>query len=187
MSYAIPTNECTLTALTNYKLAAVEAGVDRSLAVGLARKREELVVREANPFPDFSAPGAVGWTNNYYVTAPAVGALAWALVFDTAAAPTLLRTQIAVFYKITDASTNPVCTGVRFRVGPTGATTKASFFIQQFIDIKLEPEVWLSEPVVYDPEDVLFIEFYGRAATPVGGEEIGFGCFIIERVGATVS
>ena len=190
MSYVIPTNELTLTDIKAYKDKAIEAGIQRALGLRLARQREELVVREANPMPDFSQPGAVGYTNNYYVTAGAVGLNAWVSVFDTALPPTLARTQVAVFYKIADQAVFgavPVITAVRFGVGPTGATTQASFFTQTFTDIKLESEVWLSEPVIYDPDDVVFIQFYGRANTNAAGEELSFGCFIIERVGATVS
>ena len=192
MSYVIPTNELTLTDIKNFKGAAVEAGIARALALGLAQNEKELVVREAHPGTDFSLPGAVGWTNEYYITQGAAGALAWAGVFDTSVAavvnaPQLARTSVAVFYKMMDAAEDPVVTAVRFRVGVTGATTKASFFIQPFIDIKLEPEVWLSEPVVYDPEDWLYMEYYGRANTAAGGEELSFGCFIVERTGGTIS
>lgn len=188
MSYVIPTNELTLTDIKNFKIAAIEAGITRALALGLARSREELVVREANPDPDFSEPGAVGYAINYYVTLAAIPLTAgtWDLVFSTVTAPVLARTHVAVFYKIADADEDPQVTGVRFRVGPSGATTKASFFIQLPIDNKLEPEVWLSEPVVYDPEDTLFIEWCARINTP-DPEELSFGCFIIERTGATVS
>jgi hypothetical protein len=187
MSYAVPTNELSLTDRRNYINGAIEAGVARALALGIARTREELVIREAHPGTDFSDPAGSGWTNEYYITPGAAGALAWALAPDTAAPPQLARNKVAVFYKIMDAAEDPVVTAVRFRVGLTGATTKASFFIQQFIDIKLEPEVYLTEPVVYDPEQYLFIEFYGRAATALAGEELSFGCFIIEPVGGTIS
>jgi hypothetical protein len=187
MSYAIPTNELSLADRKSFVAGAIRAGIDRALALGIARVEQELVWREAHPGTDFTDPAGSGWTNEYYVTPGGAGALAWALAPDTAAAPQLGRTKVAVFYKIMDAAEDPVVTAVRFRVGATGATTKASFFIQEFIDIKLEPEVYLSQPVVYDPEDWLYIEFYGRAATAVGGEELGFGCFIVERVGGTVS
>ncbi len=187
MSYAIPTNELSLADRKAFINGAVQAGIARALALGIARQRAELVVREAHPGTDFSAPGAVGWTNEYYITQGAAANLVWALACNTGAVCQLARTSVAAFYKIADADNNPVTTAVRFRVGLTGATTKASFFIQQFIDIKLEPEVYLSEPVIYDPEDWLFIEHYGRAATPAAGEELSFGCFIIERAGGTIS
>ncbi len=187
MSYAIPTNELTLSDMRAFRDAAIEAGIARAIKLGLASARGQLVAREAHPGTDFTNPAGAGWTNEYYVTPAAAGALVWALAPDTAAVPQLGNNQIAVFYKIADASPNPVVTGVRFRKGLTGATTLGSFFIQAFIDIKLEPEVWLSEPIVYNPTDWLFIEFYGRVATPAGGEELSFGCFIIEPVGGTIS
>jgi hypothetical protein len=187
MSYAIPTNELSLADRKSFIAAAKRAGVNRALSLGIARVEQELVVREAHPGTDFTDPAGSGWTNEYYITPGGAGALAWALAPDTGNAPQLARTKVAVFYKIMDAAEDPVVTAVRFRVGATGATTFASFFIQEFIDIKLEPEVYLSEPVVYNPESWLFIQFYGRAATAQGGEELGFGCFIVEPVGGTVS
>ena len=194
MSYAIPTNELTLTDIREFKQRAIDAGIARALALGLARDARELVVREANPDPDFSLPAGTGYATNYYNTQVLVTTSIWFPVFDSsvvapfaANVPTLSRTQVAVFYKIANGTANPACTAVRFRVGPTGNTTKASFFIQLALDVKLESEVYLSEPVVYDPEDVLFIEYYGRVVGGPNGEELSFGCFIVERTGATVS
>jgi len=188
MSYAIPTNELTLTDIKTFKNGAIEAGIARALALGLARTRDELVVREAFPNTDFGA-GAVGWTTEEYLSG-AIAVAGWGSPFDAGAlpanAPTLARTKVAVFYKFADTEANPVVTGVRFRVGATGATTKASFFVQMPINTKLEPDVYFSEPVVYDPEDVLYIECYYTAAVAVA-EHIPFGCFIVERVGATIS
>jgi len=189
MSYVIPTNELTLTDIKSFRGGAIEAGIIRALALGIARNREELVVREATPHTDLW-DGVSGYAAEYYTTRALFPAVAgtWALVYDTAllTAPALGRTKVAVFYKIADSMADPQVTGVRFRVGATGATTKASFLIQLPIDNKLEPEVYLSEPVVYDPEDIMFIEWVARAATPAT-EELSFGCFIIERTGGTVS
>jgi len=190
MSYAIPTNELTLSDIKQFKVNAQDAGIARAIALGIARDRSELVIREANPDPDFAMPILSGYTDNHYVTGAAIAANAWYPVFDLVVAPpalvpVLARTQVAVFYKIADAAVAPTCTAVRFRVGVTGNSTKASFHTQLAFDNKLEPEVWLSEPVVYDPEDVLYIEFYPRAIC--NNEELSFGCFILERVGATVS
>jgi len=190
MSYVVPVNELSLADRKAYLEGAKEAGILRALALGIARVREELLVREALPHVDLW-DGVSGYSiTDYYITRNAFPAVVgtWALVYNTAVltAPALARTRVAVFYKIADADQDPQVTGVRFRVGATGATTKASFFIQLPIDIKLEPEVFLSEPVVYDPEDIMFIEWVARVATPAP-EELSFGCFIIERTGGTVS
>lgn len=181
MSYAIPTNELTLTDIKAFKGMAIEAGIARALALGVARSREELVVREAHPGVDFIA--AYGATIENYITGVLVAG--WQLCGATGVAALLPVGEVAVFYKIYDWQAAPDVTAVRFRVGGTGATTKASFMIQGPIMVKLEPEVWLSEPVVYDPQDTLFIQCYAVAGGAT--EDLGFGCFIVERVGATIS
>lgn len=189
MSYAIPSNELTLGDIKDFKARCLAAGIVRAKGKGIATSDQELVWREMLPSFDLGilVAAGFGWALNYYVTPAAVGAGAWVNVFGLAVGgiPTLPVGRVAVFYKCYDAAANPVTTGTRFLLA--AATTKASFFIQEFIDNKLEPEVWFSEPVVYDPQDAVNIQFYGRAATPVGGEELGYGCFIIERVGAVVS
>ncbi len=184
MSYAIPVNELTLTDIKNYKQAAIDAGVARAVKLGIASSAAELVAREALPFTDLGT-AATGWTTEYYRTG-AVAAATWTLVGNSLAAATLPVGRIAVFYKIADADANPQITAVRFMVGATGATTKGVFNIQLPLDNKLETDMYLSEPVVYDQQDILFIQCYARAAIAVA-EELSFGCFIVERLGGTVS
>lgn len=180
MSYVIPTNEVSLADRKAFINSAIEAGIARGvekLGVG----RGELTVRHALPLTDF--PGA--WTTEYYVS-PAIAAVAWAWAGDGAAVGVLPVGRVAVFYKGADADANPAFTAVRFRLGPTGATTKASFFFQDIIDNKLETDFFFSEPVVYDPQDNVMIQAYSRVAVHAA-EELSFGCFIIEKVGAVVS
>lgn len=187
MSYIVPTNELTLTDIKAYKSAAIQAGIDRAMALGLARKDTELVVRHALPLTDFPN----GWVIEQYRN-PAIAAAGWGSVFDAGAlpafAPALANTKVAVFYKVavyTAGGTN--MQGVRFRVGGTGATTKATFFFQLETNAKLEPDVYFSEPVVYDPTDVVYIEAYYNGITGALGEGFAFGCYIVERLGANVS
>ena len=192
MSYAIPTNELTLADIRSYKEKCLAAGIARAKAKGIAASDQELVWREQLPSFDLGAlaglAAGVGWALEYYVTAAAVGAGVWAPAPGAVAwvaDPALPVGRVGVYYKVYDAMAAPVVTAVRFMIA--GATTKGVFFIQELIDSKLEPEAWFSEPIVYDPQDIQNIDFYGRLATPALGEELGFGCFIIERVGAVVS
>ena len=62
MSYVVPTNELTLTDIKMFRSAAIEAGITRALALGIARSRDELVVRGALPSTDFGG-AAIGWTD----------------------------------------------------------------------------------------------------------------------------
>jgi len=188
MSYIVPTNELTLSDIKTFRAAAVESGIIRALALGLARSREELVVRHALPGTDFGV--ATGWTIEQYRN-PVIAAAGWGSPFDTGAlpafAPTLANSKVAVFYKFADYTAAPVISGVRFRVGGTGATTKATFFMQLETGAKLEPDVYFTEPVTYDPQDVVYIEAYYTAGVAALGETFAFGCFIVERLGANVS
>lgn len=189
MSYMVPVSECTLADIRHFRMQAREAGISRALALGIARTEQELVVRQALPFTDFGQ-GAVGWTIEQYRN-PAIAAAGWGSVFDAGAlpanAPTLANSKIAVFYKFSNYSAAPTMLGVRFRVGGTGATTKATYHSQLIIGAKLEPDMYFTEPVVYDPQDVVYIEGYYNGIVGALGEAFAFECFIIERVGANVS
>ena len=109
MSYVVPTNELTLSDIRTFKQSAIQAGIDRALALGLARTKDELVVRTGLPNTDFGA-GAVGWTLENY-SGPAIVATGWGSVFNAGAlpanAPTLANSKIAVFYKFADFSAAP--------------------------------------------------------------------------------
>ena len=183
MSYVIATKELTLTDLKMFRGGAVEAGIARFLSLRLASNREEVVVLEALPLINF--PGA--WTTNQYIT-PAPAAIGWGWAGDGAAVGVLPIGQVAVFYKAANSSAvvPPVFTAFRFRIGATGASTKASFNMQLMIENKMESDVYLSEPVVYDPNDNLFIQAYSTAAAGAA-ENLAFGCFIVERLGPEVS
>lgn len=180
MSYLIPTSEITLTKSERFRREAKDAGIARAIDLGIAVDKDELVAREAMPLTDF--PGA--WTTEYYVSgAPA--AVGWMWAGDGAAVGILPVGRIAVFYKLADASANPLFTSVQFTVGPTRATTKAQFFFQLPIDNKMETDCYFTEPVVYDPQDNVGVRAYARAAG--AAEELSFGCFIIEKLGAVIS
>jgi hypothetical protein len=190
MSYIIPTNELTLTDIKQFRAAAVEAGITRALALGIARSRDELIVRLALPSTDFSVAAATGWALEQY-RHPVIAAAGWGSVFDTGAvpafAPILANNKVAVFWKFADYSAAPVMQAIRFRVGGAGASTKAVFHFQLEIGAKLEPDLYFTEPVVYDPQDTIFIEAYYGAAIAALTEQFAFGAFITERAGAVIS
>jgi len=185
MSYIVPTNELTLTDIKAFRASAIEAGISRALALGLARTREELVARAMLPATDLGV--AIGWALEQYRN-PVIAAAGWGSVYDVAQGPTLAVNKVAVFFKFANYSAAPVMSGIRFRVGGTGATTKAVFMFQLELGAKLEPDVYFTEPVVYDPQDVVFLEAYYTAATAaLVGQNFAYGAFVIERAGANVS
>lgn len=180
MSYPIPTNELSLADRKAYITAAIEAGIKRA-EEKLGLGRNELVVREAHPLIDLVGAYAL----DYYVS-PAIVATGWGWAGNGAAVGVIPIGRVAVFYKCADADANPAFTAVRFQLGPTGATTLATFFFQLPVDNKMESDFYFSEPVIYDPQDNVLIQAYSRIAAHAA-EELSFGCFIIEKVGAVVS
>jgi hypothetical protein len=182
MSYVIPVEELSIAKMEGFRRAAKDAAIKRALDLRLVTNKNELSFREAMPATDF----ALTYTNELYLSG-AVVVNTWTLVGDLAAVSQLANNKVAVFYKITcEDAPNPV-TAVRFRLGATGATTLGSFMIQQFVNVKMTPEVYLSEPVVYSPSQWINIQMYCNPAVPAAGYRLGFGCFIAEPVGEVVS
>ena len=193
MSYPIATSELTLTDIKTFKNAAIQAGIKRAMDLRIAQSDRELVVREALPFTDFGN-NALGWTTEWY-RGPVIAAIGWGSVFNAGAVPAfvpqLARTKVAVFYKFSDYTAAPMISAIRFRQGANAASTLGTFDVQLPTNSKLEPDLYFSEPIDYDPEDWVYIEAYYMGAVPAGivgaGENFAFGCFIIERVGGNVS
>ena len=183
MSYPIATDELTLTDIKAFRGGAVEAGIARALQLAIASSRDELVAFEALPLTNF---GAALYTTGQYVSgAPA--APGWFSSGDGGGVGTLPVGQVAVFYKAANGSAvvPPLLIACRFRIGATGSSTKAVFQVQLAIENKMESDVYFSEPVVYDPQDRLFIQAYATAAG--AAETFAFGCFIISRLGPEIS
>ena len=186
MSYAVSIDELSPSRLEGFRSAAKAAALNKAMKLKLAGSMNELVFAEAAPGTDLSQPAGAGYTNEAYITG-AIAANTWTSVFDTAVVPTLGARQIAVFYKIVNMTVPMTVTAVRFRLGPTGATTLGWFHIENILVVKLTPECYLSEPIVYGPNERMFIECYTRVAVPAAGERLGFGCYIAEPVGEKVS
>ncbi len=190
MSYAVATNELTLTDRKNFINGAINKGVDLGMKLGLATTRAELVAREAYPHADLGLAATNGWLTEDYISMVIPAANAWCSAFSAGALPgtqfQLANNQIAVFYKFADVEDAPVVNAVRFRLGAAGATTLGSFYLQLPTMAKIEPDVYFTEPIVYGPQSWLYIEIY-PTGNIAGQEHIPFGCFIIEPTGGTVS
>lgn len=184
MSYPIATSELTLTDLKAFRGGAVEAGIARALHLAVATNREELVVYEALPLTNM---GAALYLQENYITGALAAAGIWQSSGDGLGVGTVPVGQVLVYYKAANAAAvaAPLVTAVRFRVGATGASTMAVFFIQMMIENKIESDVYFSEPVVYDPSDRLFIQVY---PTAIGAAEpVSLGCFVVSRLGPEIS
>jgi len=186
MSYAIPVDELSVSKIEGFRKLCKDRMIARAQELSMVTARDQLVFREALPATDLGLPAGSGYTNEDYLTG-AVAANTWTLVYDTGAVAQLGTRTLIGFYKITNEDVNPQVVAVRFRKGLTGNTTLGTFSIAQFMNVKLTPEVYLSEPVIYSPQDYVFVECYARAAIGAGGEHLGFGCFVAEPVGQNIS
>jgi len=187
--YTIPVDELSISRMENFRKACREAMLARAQDKSIAKYMNELTFRDVLPADDMGAGlavGGTGYTNNIYLTG-AVAANVWTLVYDTGAVQQLANTKILGIYKIYDLSVNPLITSVRFRKGNTGATTLGVTQVEQFFMGKLTPECYLSEPIIYSPQDWMFIECLASAAIGAVGERLAFGAYVAEPVGGTVS
>lgn len=178
MSVLIPTEELTLTDKKGFRAAAVEAGINRAIAKAIGA-REELVYRQWQNIAD-AITAAEAWAT---AALAAVGVNY--TVFQAIAAPILANNKVAVFYGVGVATVpNPV-SRLAFRVGAAAGTTKAVFDLE-LLDTVLIPEGYFSEPIIYDPQQVLNIVAMARIATGLAARVILKG-YIIEPLQQTIS
>jgi len=174
-----PVEDLTLTDRQNHRMRAINAGLDRAVAKGIAPSRDELIVRHAQNIADFGTAA-----DQWLTAALAVVGTAYT-VFNNIATPTLATTRVAVFYKATVVTAPIPVSILSFREGAAAGTTKAVYDLEQ-LDGYLVPSGYLSEPVVYDPQQVLNVVATARIATGAQCRLI-LGCYIIEPKGAVIS
>ena len=180
--YGIGVDELSLAERRRYREKAQEDAIKEAMKLALAADRGELVARSIFPATDLPA----GYTNEIYLTG-AVAANTWTSVYDTAVVPQLGNRKVLVIYKVVNMTAVPSITAVRFRLGATGVSTLGWVHLEQVIDVKLTPEVYLSEPMVYKPTQFVDIQCYARIAIPAAGERLGFEGYVVEPLGETQS
>jgi len=187
--YVVSARECALADIRNFRARAVQKGIDRAINKRIGSSPQELVVRPILPNTDLGQ-GAVGWAIEDYRN-PVIAAAGWGSVFDTGAVPAFVPQlpvdRVLVIYKWANYSANPTMIGVRFRMGQTGASTLFSFICPLIIGAKMEADVYFTEPVVYNPQDFVYIEGYYTGAVAALTENFAFEGFVIERLGANIS
>jgi hypothetical protein len=178
--------------MRNFRAQALALGIDAAVKQGITTdpSGNGLAWREAIPNIDMNNPAANGYTHPYYLTSNNTTGFAsatWTSVFESAAVPQMLNDRILVFYKCFDLSANPLITELKFMLGAGGTSTMGLFHLEGILEVKRTPEAWFSEPIVYYPAQFMSIQVQARAAVATTGERFGFGCFVIERAGQTIS
>lgn len=180
--FALGVDELSLAERRAFRSNAKRMAIAEALKLALVADEKELVVR--NILPNTDLP--VGYTNEVFLTG-AVGVNTWTSVYDTAVVPALGNRKVLVIYKVMNMTAVPSITAVRFRLGATGVTTLGWVHLEQIIDVKLTPEVYLSEPIVYTRNQFVDIQCYARIAIPAAGERLAFGGYVVEPLGETQS
>lgn len=183
--FALPVDELTKAEMRNFRVRAKSDAIAEGLRLALGSNEKELVVRNIMPATDMGAPAGSGYTNEVFVTG-AIAVNTWTSVYNTAAVAQLGNRKVLVIYSIFNATALPTITAVRFRLGLTGTSTLGVVDTEPLIDVKLTPECYLSEPIVYTKDQWMDIQCYARVAIPVG-ERLGFRGYVVEPVGETLS
>lgn len=180
LSILLPKGELTLTDMKAFRMAAIEAGINRAINLKVAPNREGLDVRHFENI--FDAAAALDQWNT---AALAVVGTAYS-VFQAAAAPTLAANKLAVFYKVGVESVAPWPVSLlTFRDGPATGNIRYEFDLEQIINA-LEAEGYFSEPVIIDPQRQFAVQVTARVATGVLAR-VQLGAFIIEPKGQRLS
>jgi hypothetical protein len=187
MSFTIPVDELSIAKIEGFRTAAKNACLQRAMDLKLVASMGELVFHEAYVQTDLSWPIVNGYAQNPNYRTGAIATNTWTSVFSSGAVPQLQNNQVAVFYKIMDWTVSPQITQVRFKLGLNGTTTLGWFVTENILNVKLTPECYMSEPIVYSPNQWMFIECLSKSAIGIAGENLGFGCFIAEPVGNQLS
>lgn len=174
----IPRAELSLGDIRGLKDAAIATGLARAQR-RLGLSPEQLIVRQAQNIADFGTA-----LDQWNTAALAVVGTAYS-VFQAIAAPALATNKIAVFVGCgVETTPNPVSL-LNFRQGAGGGTTYAQFDLERLNNL-LEPEGYFSEPVIYEPNEVLNITVTARTATALLAR-IQLMCYIIEPPGQVIS
>ena len=174
-SWIVPWEGMTLTKQESYKQGAIDVGVSRMQGLRLVTTQDDLMVRPIRAFADFG----IGTVNEDEWEINLVAGL------NAGAITVLARpaNQIVVFFGIDDYEVNPVATLVYFRTALAGGTTKMLVDLQWLRGFTYCAGM-LAEPVVYDPQQNIFVDIEAEGANL---EYMVFMGYVIEPRGQVVS
>lgn len=177
--YIIPSDDLTESQKASQRQKAIDAGMERATKTRVISSRSEALVREPETATDFGM-AVGGWL------APAFAAVGTAYtVFNAVAAPQLANNRVCVWYGCwIETVPNPAYL-LSFREGAAGGSTYAIFQLEA-LNIQQRTVGYFSEPIWYDPQRVMLIQWTARAIVGAGSH-MGLLGFIIEPRGPTVS
>ncbi len=163
--------------------SVTEEGINRALELKVLTTRDQAKVREADNVVDFGT-AAGGWLTMPLLVAGNLYSV-FATAVPAALTPQLATTRVAICYRISVETVGFPVDQISFREGAAAGTTKAVYDLEGLASC-LKPDGFLSQPVVYDPQDVLNIVVRCRIVTGAQAR-VRIGTFIIERGGGVIS
>jgi len=213
-NYVINVEDLSLTDRKNYKIAALAAGLERCAAKGVGSPEADIPglqgiqsaqkaqrvrtirsyieagnwprsvdVRELAPGPaavrtDFVVPTVLAQA----LTAPLAVVNTWYSCFQAVAAPQLLTGKLLVIWGLA-VTTVPI--PVIYLQFLRGTNVQAVFDLQTQ-NARLAFDAYLSEPVVFDPQDTFAVQVLASIATGVAAE-VHLHNFLFEKAGDTIA
>lgn len=177
--YIIPADDVTEEKKAWFRNEAIKAAMVRALDTRVITKEWEALVRSPEPVTDFGM-AVGGWLAPAFT---AIGTLV--TVFNGAPAPQLANNRVVVWYGMFAESFPLGAYRLDFREGAAGGSTYAIFELDE-LGAALQTRAYFSEPVWYDPQRVMLIQWAPRAVI-AAGQRMGLLGFIIEPKGPTVS
>jgi len=145
-----------------------------SINAGIVTSRESLVIRDVLP------AGDLGLGNNWWLSAALVANTE--MTFINVA---LGNRRHLAFYGVSTEAAAPAISMAYFRIGATGSST---FLLANLEGLyaEQEPVGYFSEPVIYVPNETVFIRLLPRV-TNAAGERIKLHALLAEPKGEAVS
>ncbi len=212
-NYLVMSNDMTLTDKKDYRLNALAAGLercglksigdikadipglagtpdaDKSSRVNLIKNYimtgqwpRSIDQRELAPLTDFTVAAA---QDSWLTVALAVGGVVSAL--NAAATYQLIVGHLMVCYGVSvESAVVPMpVSRLIFRRGGVAGNIQAQFDMEE-MGVRWEPDAFLSEPVVIDPQDVFAIQVLGRAVVAAGAR-VHIHNFLFESSGQVIA
>jgi hypothetical protein len=185
MSYILPTNEISYAAQAQLRMQAQDQGMARAVQMRVASSTSGLAVRDPDYPIDF-VPAATRAGLSGWLTMPLAAAGNLYSVFadnvPAALTPQVPNNAVWVFYKATILTVGDPVSELYFLIGQAG-NRKAQFNLEILQD-KLEVDGYFSEPIVYDPQDIVTVQVRARVINPAA--RVVLGAFIIEPLQVSV-
>lgn len=178
-SLLIPSNKLTQADVTDVRNSLANHLTRLMLRAGLVSDASQVAVRDALPNTDFTL--LTGGVASEQYSNPVLVVNTWTAWINAA----LGNAKFCAFYGLYNEAPSPQIVGVRFQLGAGGVTFQTHHLQQLYVE--RDAIGYLADPVIYAPNDTVFVSLYARAALAANVEALGLKCLVAERIGVIAS